>query len=390
MAKELAFILVNPYTISKSRTGGVLSRISSRTGLDFVAARMFGPSAALAAQLAEIIRNAPDVPNAEERGLLADYVLTNYSPDPETGKRRRVLMLLFEGENAVAKVNAAVGPLRSNAESGESVRDTYGDYVVDAQGKVTYVEPAVMIGRSLESTAKVLRLFAQHTDTDGGIIDDAVDVTKGENVHKTLVIIKPDNFRFPSSRPGNIIDIFSASGLRIVGAKVHRMSVAEGLEFYGPVQAFLRERLKGLVAERASKAFATEFAFTIPDDAKAQIGNLLGPLFGDQQFFQIIEFMTGLNALDIPVEERTKPGKERCLILIYSGVNAVDKIRKLLGPTDPSKAEPGSVRKEFGQNIMINAAHASDSPESCIREMSIVHPEKDSIRPLVEKYYPAK
>ena len=61
----------------------------------------------------------------------------------------------------------------------------------------------------------------------------------------TLVIIKPDNFRFPSARPGNIIDIFSASGLRIVGAKVHRMSAAEGLEFYGPVQSFLREKLKG-------------------------------------------------------------------------------------------------------------------------------------------------
>lgn len=390
MAKELAFVLINPYTISKSRTGGVLSRISSRTGLEFVAARMFGASQELARKLADIARNVTDIPSAEERNLLADYVLANLGPDPKSGKRRRSLLLLFEGENAVAKVKNAVGLLRLNAESGESVRDTYGDYIADENGKVRYVEPAVLIGRSADTVGKVLHLFAEYTDKDGGIIDDAVDIATGENVHKTLVIIKPDNFRFPSSRPGNIIDIFSASGLRIVGAKVQRMSVAEGLEFYGPVQAFLREKLKGMVAERASKAFSTEFAFTIPDEAKQKIGDLLGPLFGDQQFYQIIQFMTGLNAPEVAPEDRTKPGKERCLVLIYSGVNAVDKIRKLLGPTDPSKAEPGSVRKEFGQNIMVNAAHASDSPENCKREMGIVKPEADTIRAFVQQYYPLK
>jgi len=42
MAKELAFALINPYTIAKSRTGGVIGRFMSRTGLDLVAARMFG------------------------------------------------------------------------------------------------------------------------------------------------------------------------------------------------------------------------------------------------------------------------------------------------------------------------------------------------------------
>lgn len=389
MAKELAFVLVNPYTISKSRTGGVLSRISSRTGLEFVAARMFGPSAELVEKLSALMRGVADIAVTEERNLLADYVLANYGPDPKSGRRRRVLMFLFEGENAVSKVRNAVGPLRPNAESGESVRDTYGDYIVDESGKVRYVEPAVLIGRSAETVGKVLRLFAEYTEKDGGIIDDATDVTKGDEVHKTLVIIKPDNFRFPSSRPGNIIDIFSASGLRIVAAKVHRMSVNQGLEFYGPVQDFLRTKLKGMVADRASKAFATEFSFTIPDEAKTQIGDILGPLFGDQQFYQIIQFMTGHHAPDVSAEDRNKPGKERCLVLIYSGTHAVDKIRKILGPTDPSKAEPGSVRKEFGLNIMVNAAHASDSPDNAKREMGIVKPEQDTIKPMVEQYYPA-
>ena len=72
-----------------------------------------------------------------------------------------------------------------------------------------------------------------------------MDVAKDVEIQKTLVLIKPDNFRFPSARPGNIIDLFSGSGLRIVGAKVHRMSVAEAEDFYGPVRQILREKLKG-------------------------------------------------------------------------------------------------------------------------------------------------
>lgn len=389
MAKELAFVLINPYTISKSRTGGIISRISSRTGLEFVAARLFGPGVELVQKLAEIVHGASDVTSAEERALLADYVRNNYGPDPKSGRRRRVLMLLFEGENAVAKVSQAVGPLRSSSESGETVRDTYGDYILDEASKVRHLEPAVMIGRSADTVGKVLRLFAAYTDKDGGIIDDATDVQRGDDVQKTLVIIKPDNFRFPSSRPGNIIDIFSASGLRIIGAKVHRMSIAEALQFYGPVQEVLRNKLKGMVADRASKAFSTEFSFTIPDAAKTQIGDILGPLFGDQQFYQIMQFMTGLYAPEVPAEDANKPGKERCLVLIYSGANAVEKIRKILGPTDPSKAEPGSVRKEFGQSIMVNAAHASDSPDNAKREMGIVKPEQDTIKAFVDQYYPA-
>ena len=56
MAKELAFVLINPYTVSKSRTGGVIARYISRTGLDLVAARMFAPSAELARAYAQLIR----------------------------------------------------------------------------------------------------------------------------------------------------------------------------------------------------------------------------------------------------------------------------------------------------------------------------------------------
>ena len=386
MAKELAYVLVNPYTIAKSRTGGVISRITSRTGLDLVATRMYGPSQALADAYAELIRNAPDLPKGEA-SLIADHVQHNYGPDPRSGKRRRVMMLLFEGDDAISKIRDAVGSVRKLTTSGETVRDTFGDLIYDDNHQIRYVEPAVTISRTLETTKLVLALWSKHALSDGGLIEDADDVAEGADVHKTLVIIKPDNFRFPSARPGNIIDLFSASGLRIIAAKVHRMSVAEGEEFYGPVQEVLRSKLKAPSAERAAEALREEFGFTLPDDVKARIGELVGPCFGDEQFYQIIEFMTGLRPTAVKPEEKANPGTSRCLVLIYKGPKAVEKIRKILGPTDPSKAGPGSVRKEYGKDIMINAAHASDSPENCLREMGIVKPEADTITPYVEAYY---
>jgi len=386
MANELAYVLVNPYTISKSRTGGVISRITSRTGLEMVAARMFGPSQELVNKHVALMRDPKNEPT-EETHIIADHVEKNYGPDPASGKRRRVLMLLFEGDNAIAKIRDAVGSIRTLTTSGQTVRDTFGDLIYDENHKVKYVEPAVTVSRTAQAVGEVLRLWAEYSDRDGGLIDDADDVSSGDEVERTLVIIKPDNFRFPSSRPGTIIDLFSASGLRIIGAKIHRMSVAEGEEFYGPVQAVLRNKLKGPVAERATEALKEEFGLTLSDEVKKQLGELVGPCFGDEQFYQIIEFMTGVRPTDVKPEDKAKPGTSRCFILIYKGANAVDRIRKILGPTDPSKADPGSVRKEYGQDIMINAAHASDSAENAVREMKIVKPEQDTIRAWVEKYY---
>ena len=91
MAKELAFVLVDPYIISKSRTGGVLSRIVSRTGLELVAARMFGPSQELVEEYAQAIRTMKDL-EPQEAELIADYVLHKVGPDPKSGKRRRNLL----------------------------------------------------------------------------------------------------------------------------------------------------------------------------------------------------------------------------------------------------------------------------------------------------------
>ena len=386
MAKELAFVLINPYTVSKSRTGGVIARYISRTGLDLVAARMFAPHAQLAAAFAAQIRGDAEI-EPVVRPLLADYVEREYGPDPATGQRRRVMMLLFEGENAIQLVKDVTGPIRPT-NSGESVRDTFGDYILDPAGAVKYLEPAVFIGPNAHAVGETLKLWAKYSGECGGLVDTAGDVAQGASMEEALVILKPDNFRFASARPGLIIDIFSRSGLRIVGAKIHRMTVAEAEEFYGPVRDVLREKLKGKVAERAAKAVAAELGMEIPEAVKGTLGDLLGPMFGDNQFYQIVQFMTGRWGEGLVDEEKAKPGTLRCLLLVYAGPNAISRIRSILGPTDPSKALPGSVRREFGQDIMVNAAHASDSVENARREMRITKVGDETIRPWVEAYYP--
>ena len=386
MAKELAFVLINPYTVAKSRTGGVIARYISRTGLDFVAARMFAPSAELARAYAQLIRNDPDV-DPVVRPLLADYIERRYGPDPTTGRRRRVMMLLFEGEDAIQRVKDVTGPIRPS-NSGEGVRDTYGDYILDSAGAIHYLEPAVFIGPNLNATAEALKLWAKYSEDCGGLVDAAGDVPQGAALEQALVIIKPDSFRFASARPGLIIDIFSRSGLRIVAAKLHRMTVAEAEEFYGPVQNVLRQKLKGQVAERAAKVLAEELGMGISEETKGRLGELLGPDYGDHQFYQIVEFMTGRWGMGLVPEEKAKPGTLQCLLLVYTGPNAIARIRNILGSTDPSKALPGSVRREFGQDIMVNAAHASDSVENARREMRITRVGAETIRPWVQAYYP--
>jgi nucleoside diphosphate kinase len=201
------------------------------------------------------------------------------------------------------------------------------------------------------------------------------------------VLIKPENFRFPTGRPGNMIDFFSRTGLYIVGVKLHRMSVAQALEFYGPVRETLRTKLKDVAASKARAALEKELGFKLGPEQEQQLGAILGPAFGDNQFDNIVRFMSGRSESECPPSELNDPGSEKCIALVYEGVEAVRKIRDVLGPTDPSKAPPGSIRREFGQTIMVNAAHASDSEDNARREMGIVQVGQNSFRAIVEEFY---
>ena len=387
MSQQLAYVIVTPYSLYKSRTGGILSRLITRTGLDLVGLRMFAPSAELVKEYAETIVSAHDSQDRQIQELLKQYVLEKLSPDPKTGRRRRVMMLLFRGDEAVRKVRSVVGNLSPDRRNGKTIRDTYSDLIVDDNGNIRYFEPAVFAAPTAEEAENKLKMWARYSDQDGGIAENVISYAPGELPERTLVLIKPDNFRFPTGRPGNVIDFFSRAGLYIVGAKVLRMSTAQAMEFYGPVREFLRAKLKDGVSARAKDLLEKEFGFKISATGQKILGDVLGPLQGDAQFDNIVRFMSGHAPGEIPEADWTKPGTEKCIALVYEGVGAVNKIRDVLGPTDPSKAQPGSIRREFGSTIMVNAAHASDSADNARREFGIVKPGENNFKQVVEEAF---
>jgi len=56
------------------------------------------------------------------------------------------------------------------------------------------------------------------------------------------------------------------------------------------------------------------------------------------------------------------------VVMILRHENAVEEFRRLIGSTDPSKAEPGTIRKTFAVSVQMNAVHGSDSVENAVIE----------------------
>src|SRR2546430_11366361 len=303
--QELSYAIVTPYSMRKSRTGGIVARLISRTGLDIVAGRMFAPSAELVKRYAERIVTETESRHRATQELIREYVQRNFTGSIN-GQQPRVLFLVFRGENAVAKVHHTVGHIVNERTSGETIRDTFGDYIADESGKVTYFEPAVLTAIQPDQVERDLKLWAEFSDRDGGILENVIDHPAGANVEKTLVLIKPDNFKYPNVRPGGVIEVFSRTGLYIIGFKVHRMSVAQAEEFYGPVLPVLQEKL--------------------------------GTKSGRENWESIVEFMAGRKPSECPPEERNLTGTEKSIAIVYQGVDAVRKIRDVLGPTEDRKS----------------------------------------------------
>jgi nucleoside diphosphate kinase len=387
MPAQLAYVIITPYSLLKSRTGGIIARLIARSGLELVGARMFAPSLELVREYAALIGpgHSPEENRIQE--LLRQYVRRHLAPDPHTQRRRRVMVLLFQGEDAIERLRAVIGNVSAHQTRGDTIRGTYGDLIMDENDVVHYFEPAVLYPPTPQEAEQKLRLWARYSDRDGGVLENVISYAPGEAPERTLVLLKPDNFRFPSGRPGNMIDLFSRTGLFIVAIKVHRMSAAEAMEFYEPVRELLRTKFKEAVAARAKAVLEKELGFGIPEAHQRQLGELLGPLFGENQFQSIIRFMSGRSPAECPPEARSQPGSEKCIALAYEGANAVSKIRDVLGPTDPTMAPPGSIRREFGSNIMVNAAHASDSVESARREMTVLNLADNNFRRVIEEFY---
>ena len=58
-----------------------------------------------------------------------------------------------------------------------------------------------------------------------------------------------------------------------------------------------------------------------------------------------------------------------CVLLALDAPGAIAKWRALMGATDPAKAEPGTLRKDFGASIEFNATHGSDAAETAAFEL---------------------
>ena len=128
-------------------------------------------------------------------------------------------------------------------------------------------------------------------------------------IERTLSIIKPDATR--RNLTGRINARFEEAGLRIVAQRRIRLSRAQAEAFY----SVHRER----------------------------------PFFNS-----LCEFMTSG-----PV-----------VVQVLEGENAVARNREVMGATDPAKADPGTIRKDFAESIEANSVHGSDSPENAVMEIA--------------------
>ena len=77
-----------------------------------------------------------------------------------------------------------------------------------------------------------------------------------------------------------------------------------------------------------------------------------------------------------------------CTVMVLEKADAIAQWRAVLGPTDSTKAPPGTIRAKFGTDGRRNACHGSDSPASATREIAIFFPSRVSFVFLCLKEHP--
>jgi len=384
MAHQFAFVIITPHTIRKSRTGAILSRLLGRTSAELVAVQVIAPTDEMAESYAATITPATNADDEEIRQLIRDYIMQNFTPGSD-GLPHRILLLIFRGDNAVADIRGIVGPMHISSATGETIRDTYGDLVRYPDGRVKYFEPAVLVADSAECVCQNLHLWLDFIRPQSALLDKVCAYEHPSKIEQTLVLIKPDSWGEKSSRPGAVIDMFSRTGLRIIAMKLCRLSVSQGLAFYGPVRDALKEKLALGVGNQAREILAEKLGLELDISINSVLADKIGIPYAEEQFERLIEFMTGTRPDHCAADRLEDPGTVRCLALVYEGEDAVRKIRAVLGPTDPTKAPGGTVRREFGSSVMINTGHASDSAENAKQEMAILKMRESNLEPIVRQ-----
>jgi nucleoside-diphosphate kinase len=133
---------------------------------------------------------------------------------------------------------------------------------------------------------------------------------------RTLTIIKPDAVQ--AGHIGDIIKIFEANGLAVRAARRVHLSKPEAEGFY---------------AVHRGKGF----------------------------FESLTSFMSSGPAL----------------VMVLEGEDAIARLRKLMGATNPAEAAPGTIRKLYGTDIERNAVHGSDAPQTAAFEIGYFFPSID-------------
>ena len=376
MKNELTYALITPYSIVKSRTGGIIGRLLRLSNLELVGARMFVFSDEFVDTYARDLRSTSSDPKIGQGWF--DYIKENLSRGNRFGILPRCMVLLFRGQDARKHLKDEVVGSFTRTPVGDTIRGTYGDLVFDVWGNVDYFEPAAITAPNDQANRRHLELFLKYAMSDGGLLEDQLTFPKGQNIQTSLVLLKPDNFERPSGRAGNIIDVFSRTGLFMAGAEVISMTAAQGVEFYGHLRKLFVDRLKDSVKGQLRQALPSTFSFAISDEIYDHIADQLKQLNAEHEFERIVQYMTGVDLNDVTdPQQRKTVSHTRCLAILYRGPEAINKIRTWLGATNPCEAEPGTARSDFALDLMRNGAHASDSPQSAVRERRILGLDKE-------------
>ncbi len=297
---ELAYALVTPYSLHKSRTGGILARLLW-ANVKLVAARMYAPrpGSSFIRDYCDAIYDPQEssVPLRYQR-LLIDYIVKNFGRPNVRGISNRLAVLVFRGPNAQAEIADAVGHLTQHVR-GDDVRGTYGDFfsedlqqwrdapiyeerrrlldryeaLQEVQVPIRhndFFEPAALTGRTPQMNRDHLDIFRRYAYSDGGFVLDAIEGLDPRDTETSMVILKPESFRHRNPLPGNLIDFFARTGMYITATKVLEMDVDKAQEFYGLKIPQFRRQLKGMVAERARQIVAR--ARALSEEAVRRLG----------------------------------------------------------------------------------------------------------------------
>ena len=137
-------------------------------------------------------------------------------------------------------------------------------------------------------------------------------------LERTFSIVKPDGVA--RNLIGEVLRRFEKAGLKVIAARMVHLSQREAEGFY---------------AVHAARPF----------------------------FKDLVKYMTSG-----PV-----------LLQVLEGENAIAKNREVMGATDPAKAAPGTIRKDFAESIEANSAHGSDAPETAANEIKFFFRDLDIV-----------